>query len=104
MGISQTHTHTHKTTTTNSRYDSSAINICGYKFVSPHLIILWKCIKFVFFKVIYFNLCLVLNTVKLNIIPYSLVVKHILFISTKFTYKHQFSTCKKYSNISNPWL
>ena len=32
----------------------------------------------------------------------SLVVKHISFISTKFTYKHRFSTCKKYSNISTP--
>ena len=48
-----THTHTHtKKNTFNSRYDSSAINICGYKYVSPYFIILWKCIKFIIFKVI----------------------------------------------------
>ena len=34
---------------------------------------------------LYFNLYLVLNTVKLNILPYSLVVKHMSVISTKFT-------------------
>ena len=58
-----THTHTHTLTHTqqlqqqqntfNSRYDSSAINICGYKYVSQHFIILWNCIKFLIFKVIF---------------------------------------------------
>ena len=49
------HTHTHKKKQKNFQFqiiDSSAINICGYKYVSLHFIILWKCIKFV---KLYFN-------------------------------------------------
>ena len=45
---------------------------------------------------------IIYSEMKSYTIKYSLVVKHISLISTKFTYKHWFSTCKKYSNISTP--